>query len=49
MDFSPDQEAAADAKAVVLCQPHNATGTVELAPALRLDGLSLIQRCPDAV
>lgn len=69
-------EAAVDAKVVVLCQPHNPTGTLEpttavhrfldavpsdtivlldeayiefVAPAFRLDGMSLIQRFPNVL
>ncbi|WP_179469989.1 pyridoxal phosphate-dependent aminotransferase [Mycolicibacterium vinylchloridicum] len=75
-DLDALAEAAADAKVVVLCRPHNPTGTVEsapaverflaavpsdtivlldeayiefVAPAFRLDGLSLIQRYPNVL
>jgi histidinol-phosphate aminotransferase len=75
-DLDALAEAAADAKVVVLCRPHNPTGTLEsavaverflaavpsdtivlldeayiefVAPAFRLDGLSLIQRYPNVL
>ncbi len=73
-DLDALAEAAADARVVILCRPHNPTGTLEsvaaverflaavpsdtivlldeayiefVAPAFRLDGLSLIQRYPN--
>lgn len=73
-DLDTLAEAAADARVVILCRPHNPTGTLEsaaaverflaavpsdtivlldeayiefVAPAFRLDGLSLIQRYPN--
>ncbi|MCV7179648.1 pyridoxal phosphate-dependent aminotransferase [Mycolicibacterium sphagni] len=73
-DLETLAEAAQEAKVVVLCRPHNPTGTVEsalaverflasapsetivlldeayiefVAPAFRLDGLSLIERYPN--
>jgi histidinol-phosphate aminotransferase len=75
-DLDALAEVAADATVVVLCRPHNPTGTVEaapaverflaavpsdtivlldeayiefVAPAFRLDGLSLIQRYPNVL
>ncbi|WP_319435423.1 pyridoxal phosphate-dependent aminotransferase [Mycobacterium sp. RTGN5] len=75
-DLDALAEAAGNAKVVVLCRPHNPTGTLEsapaverflaavpsdtivlldeayiefVAPALRLDGLSLIQRYPNVL
>jgi histidinol-phosphate aminotransferase len=75
-DMDALAEAAAEAKVVVLCRPHNPTGTVEsvlavqrflaavpsdtvvlldeayiefVAPAFRLDGLSLIRRYPNVL
>lgn len=75
-DLDTLAEAAADARVVILCRPHNPTGTLEsaaaverflaavpsdtivlldeayiefVAPAFRLDGLSLIQRYPNVL
>ena len=75
-DLDALAEAAADARVVVLCRPHNPTGTLEsalaverflaavpsdtivlldeayiefVAPAFRLDGLSLIRRYPNVL